>query len=105
MEQKLVWGTGMISSRIGLGTWSLGGWMWGGSDDAAAIKTIRTALDGAVTSRIAVHSFDVVWLTSQFPAPLRPRRVTVQPAIGARWDAGRAMIVVRPLSSGSTATA
>jgi hypothetical protein len=60
MEQKLVWGTGMISSRIGLGTWSLGGWMWGGSDDAAAIKTIRTALDGAVTSRIAVHSFDVV---------------------------------------------
>jgi hypothetical protein len=94
MEKRLVWGTGMISSRIGLATWSLGGWMWGGSDDgsddAAAIRTIRTALDGTVTSRIAVHSFDVVsGGTLPSSPPLRPRRVTVQPAISARWDAGR----------------
>jgi aryl-alcohol dehydrogenase-like predicted oxidoreductase len=45
MKQKLIWGVGMASSRIGLGTCSTGGWMWGGSDDAEAIKTIRTALD------------------------------------------------------------
>src|SRR5438309_4575557 len=49
MEQKLIWGVGMASSRIGLGTWSMGGWMWGGSDDARAIKTIRTALDLGIT--------------------------------------------------------
>src|SRR3989441_8188893 len=49
MEQKLIWGVGMASSRIGLGTWSIGGWMWGGSDPADAIKTIRTALDLGIT--------------------------------------------------------
>jgi aryl-alcohol dehydrogenase-like predicted oxidoreductase len=49
MEQRLIRGTEMVSSRIGLGTWSIGGWMWGGSDDAAAIKTIRTALDLGIT--------------------------------------------------------
>src|SRR2546421_10215556 len=49
MEQKLIWGVGMASSRIGLGTWSMGGWMWGGSDDAEAVKTIRTALDLGIT--------------------------------------------------------
>jgi aryl-alcohol dehydrogenase-like predicted oxidoreductase len=49
MEQKLIWGVGMVSSRIGLGTWSLGGWMWGGSDDAEAVKTVRTALDRGIT--------------------------------------------------------
>ena len=24
-------------SRIGLGTWAIGGWMWGGTDETAAI--------------------------------------------------------------------
>ena len=32
-------------SRIGLGTWSIGGWMWGGTDEQEAIRTIRAALD------------------------------------------------------------
>ena len=32
-------------SRIGLGTWAIGGWMWGGSDDAESIKTIQKAVD------------------------------------------------------------
>src|SRR5256885_8205295 len=45
MEQKLIEGTGLVSSRVALGTWSIGGWMWGGSDEGEAIKTIRTALD------------------------------------------------------------
>src|SRR5467141_4593774 len=49
MEQKVIWGVGVESSRIGLGTWSIGGWMWGGRDDAEAIKTIRTALDLGIT--------------------------------------------------------
>jgi aryl-alcohol dehydrogenase-like predicted oxidoreductase len=32
-------------SRIGLGTWAIGGWMWGGSDEAESIKTIQHAVD------------------------------------------------------------
>lgn len=32
-------------SRVGLGTWAIGGWMWGGSNDAESIKTIQHALD------------------------------------------------------------
>ncbi len=35
-------------SRIGLGTWAIGGWMWGGSDDALSIATIRGALDAGI---------------------------------------------------------
>src|SRR5882724_4698358 len=49
MEQKLIEGTGLVSSRIALGTWAMGGWMWGGSDEGEAIKTIRTALDLGMT--------------------------------------------------------
>src|SRR3954452_17875508 len=35
-------------SRIGLGTWSIGGWMWGGSDDQEALRTIRAAFDAGI---------------------------------------------------------
>src|SRR6201997_2828670 len=32
-------------SRVGLGTWAIGGWMWGGSDEGESIKTIQHAVD------------------------------------------------------------
>lgn len=32
-------------SRVGLGTWSIGGWMWGGSDSKDSINTIHHALN------------------------------------------------------------
>ncbi len=32
-------------SRVGLGTWAIGGWMWGGTDEKDAIATIHRALD------------------------------------------------------------
>jgi len=41
--------TDLRLSRIGLGTWAIGGWMWGGADDDAAIATIRHALEGGIT--------------------------------------------------------
>ena len=37
--------TNLICSRIGLGTWAIGGWMWGGSDEERSIRTICAALD------------------------------------------------------------
>lgn len=33
------------ASRVALGTWAIGGWMWGGSDESESIKTIHEALD------------------------------------------------------------
>ena len=35
-------------SRIGLGTWAIGGWMWGGTDEKNAISTIHYALDKGI---------------------------------------------------------
>ena len=32
-------------TRIGIGTWAIGGWMWGGTDEKESIKTIRNAFD------------------------------------------------------------
>lgn len=38
----------MEASRIGLGTWAIGGWMWGGTDEKESIKTIHSALDQGI---------------------------------------------------------
>jgi aryl-alcohol dehydrogenase-like predicted oxidoreductase len=37
------------ASRIGLGTWAIGGWMWGGTDEEESIRTIHAALDHGIT--------------------------------------------------------
>jgi aryl-alcohol dehydrogenase-like predicted oxidoreductase len=40
--------TNLVSARIGLGTWAMGGWMWGGSDEKESIRTIHTAFDQGI---------------------------------------------------------
>jgi aryl-alcohol dehydrogenase-like predicted oxidoreductase len=49
MEQIAIGKSGLMTSRIGLGTWAMGGWMWGGTDEAQSIATIRSAIDRGVT--------------------------------------------------------
>src|ERR1700704_20335 len=41
-------GTALEVSRIALGTWAIGGWMWGGTDEADSIRTIHAALDQGI---------------------------------------------------------
>jgi len=41
--------SGITASAVGLGTWAIGGWMWGGTDEAASIAAIRAAIDAGVT--------------------------------------------------------
>jgi len=45
LEYIEIKGTNLVSSRIALGTWAIGGWMWGGTDEKESIRTIHAALD------------------------------------------------------------
>lgn len=49
MESITIPGTDLTPSRVGLGTWAIGGWKWGGADDANAVRTIHAALDRGIT--------------------------------------------------------
>jgi len=48
VEYTTINGTNLKSSRIGLGTWAIGGWMWGGTDERESIQTIHAALDKGI---------------------------------------------------------
>ena len=41
-------GTQLRVSRVALGTWAMGGWMWGGTDRRASVATIRAALQQGI---------------------------------------------------------
>jgi len=42
-------GTSLTVSRVGLGTWAIGGWMWGGTDEKESVRTIHAAVDRVIT--------------------------------------------------------
>jgi aryl-alcohol dehydrogenase-like predicted oxidoreductase len=48
MERSAISGTPLTVSRVAIGTWAIGGWMWGGTDETESISTIRSALDHGI---------------------------------------------------------
>jgi aryl-alcohol dehydrogenase-like predicted oxidoreductase len=48
LEFITISGTNLRASRIGLGTWAIGGSGWGGTDEADAIATIHAAIDHGI---------------------------------------------------------
>ena len=48
MECSVIAGTPLKVSRVAIGTWAIGGWMWGGTDEAESVSTIRAAFDHGI---------------------------------------------------------
>lgn len=79
MQRRQLGTTGFEISRIGLGTWAVGGHAWGGQDDSASIEAIHAAVDHGVnwidTAPIygSGHSEEVVGrAVKELPASKRP---------------------------------
>jgi aryl-alcohol dehydrogenase-like predicted oxidoreductase len=48
VERASIAGTSLAVSRVGLGTWAIGGWMWGGTEEEESVKTIHTAVERGI---------------------------------------------------------
>jgi aryl-alcohol dehydrogenase-like predicted oxidoreductase len=79
MQRRNLGSSGFEISRIGLGTWAVGGHMWGGQDDTNSIDAIHAAIDHGInwidTAPIygSGHSEEVVGRAiKQLPAARRP---------------------------------
>src|SRR5438445_12612977 len=48
MEYARIPGTTLDVSRVALGTWAIGGWMWGGTEEAKSVATIRAAVEHGI---------------------------------------------------------
>src|ERR1700759_5782852 len=91
--------SGLMTSRIGLGTWAMGGWMWGGTDEAQSIATIRSAVDRGVTliDTAPVYGFgrseEIVGKALE--GSLR-QKVTIATKVGLAWKDGAVFRDSRP---------
>jgi aryl-alcohol dehydrogenase-like predicted oxidoreductase len=86
-------GTALRVSRVALGTWAMGGWMWGGTDERESIATIRAALDQGINliDTAPVYGFGVSEETvgrAVAADGLRSRAV-IATKVGLEWRDGK----------------
>ncbi|WP_426440987.1 aldo/keto reductase [Bradyrhizobium genosp. P] len=92
MEFIEIPGTSIRVSRIALGTWAIGGWMWGGSDESQAIKTIHAALDRGINliDTAPVYGFGrSEEIVGQALADGRRERAVIATKVGLDWKDGK----------------
>jgi aryl-alcohol dehydrogenase-like predicted oxidoreductase len=88
MEMIGIANTGIRASRIGLGTWAMGGWMWGGADDDASIATIHRALERGITLIDTAPAYGQGHSEAVVGRALVGRRdgVVIATKVGLAWD-------------------
>ncbi|MDJ0513309.1 MAG: aldo/keto reductase [Methyloceanibacter sp.] len=88
MEHASIHGLPFPASRIALGTWAIGGWKWGGTDESDAIATIHHALDVGINTVDTApaygfgHSEEIVGKALEG----RRDRVLIATKAGMVWD-------------------
>jgi aryl-alcohol dehydrogenase-like predicted oxidoreductase len=50
MELKILGNSKVKVSPLAFGAWAIGGWMWGGTEENAALRAIKTSLDVGITT-------------------------------------------------------
>ena len=91
IETSQIPGTELKPSRIALGTWAIGGWMWGGSDDALSIRTIQSAVDRGITLIDTAPVYGFGHAEEIVGVALRGRRaqVAIATKAGLDWKDGK----------------
>ena len=92
MEYARIPGTSLDVSRVALGTWAIGGWMWGGTDEAESIATIREAVEHGINliDTAPVYGFgrsEEIVGKALAQENLRAR-VRIATKVGLEWERG-----------------
>ncbi len=89
MKTNVIGSSGISCSSVGLGTWAMGGWMWGGSDDVAAINAIHAALDAGVNFIDTAPAYGLGHAEALLGKALKGRRekVVLATKCGLPWHA------------------
>jgi aryl-alcohol dehydrogenase-like predicted oxidoreductase len=93
MQLTEIPGTNLKVSPVAIGTWAIGGWMWGGTDEAESISTIRGALEHGINIVDTApvygfgHSEEIVGKAIA-EGHLRSR-VVIATKAGLEWEGGK----------------
>ncbi|HEY3791538.1 MAG TPA: aldo/keto reductase [Bradyrhizobium sp.] len=93
MEYSAIAGTPLRVSSVAIGTWAIGGWMWGGTDEAESVATVRAALDhgiNVIDTAPAYGSGRSEEIVGKAVAEGRLRnQVVIATKVGLEWNDGQ----------------
>lgn len=91
MLKRQIGNSGIAASAVGLGTWAIGGWMWGGTDDAVAEDAIRAGLDAGITLIDTAPAYGLGHAEEVVGRAIKGRRdqVVIATKCGLVWHAQR----------------
>jgi len=88
MKMRTLGGSGIQASVVGFGAWAIGGWTWGGADEAESIRAIHAFLDagGNLIDTAPVYGFGRSEEVVGKAIAGRRDRVVLATKCSMRWD-------------------
>lgn len=97
--------TGIMASAVGLGTWAIGGWMWGGTDEAAAVRAIEASVEAGISLIDTAPAYGLGRSEELVGKAIAGRRdkVVIATKCGLNWHHGKGNRFLRKPASRYTA--
>jgi aryl-alcohol dehydrogenase-like predicted oxidoreductase len=91
MEYVEIPRTELKVSRVAIGTWAIGGWMWGGTDEAESIATIRAAIEHGINVVDTAPAYGFGRAEEIVGKAIAHARsdVIIATKVGLEWQAGK----------------
>lgn len=88
MEYRLLGKSDLKVPVVSFGAWAIGGWMWGGTDDAAALRAMQRGIDEGMTLIDTAPTYGMGHSERIVGQAIRGRRdeVLIATKCGIRWD-------------------
>jgi aryl-alcohol dehydrogenase-like predicted oxidoreductase len=88
MESRQLGKSKVKVSPIILGTWAIGGWMWGGTDEHDSIAAIQTSIDHGINTLDTAAIYGMGYSEEIIGKAIKGRRdkVVIATKCGMRWD-------------------
>ncbi|PWK65690.1 aldo/keto reductase [Aminobacter sp. AP02] len=89
--QRLIGRSGVSASAVGLGTWAIGGWMWGGTDEQASIRAIEASIEAGVSLIDTAPAYGLGRSEEIVGKAIKGKRdkVVIATKCGLNWHSGK----------------
>lgn len=89
--QRPIGHSGVSASAVGLGTWAIGGWMWGGTDEQASIRAIEASIDAGISLIDTAPAYGLGRSEEIVGKAIKGKRdkVVIATKCGLNWHSGK----------------
>ena len=89
--QRQIGKSGISASAVGLGTWAIGGWMWGGTDEKESVRAIVASIDAGVSLIDTAPAYGLGRSEAIVGTAIKGKRdkVVIATKCGLNWHSGK----------------